>query len=163
MYNCLIFYFKMSKEYLSKEKYKELEEELNSLVSVKRREIAERLEYARSLGDLAENAEYHSARDEQGEIESRIEFLTELLKSAEIIGHKKSDEVIVGSIVTLKKDKDGEKVTYTIVGREEADLLNGKISYVSPLGQAIMGKTKKDKISLETPKGVIGYSIVEID
>ncbi len=152
----------VEKEYISKEKYNELERELQELVTVKRKEVAERLEYARSLGDLSENAEYHAARDDQGEIEARIEVLTNLLKYAEIIDHKKSDTVIVGSIVTLKKDKDDEKVTYTVVGKEESDLVGGKISYVSPLGRAILGKKKKDKFTIETPRGVVGYTIIEI-
>jgi transcription elongation factor GreA len=151
------------KEYISKEKYNELEKELQELVTTKRKEVAERLEYARSLGDLSENAEYHAARDDQGKIESRIEDLTNLLKYAEIIDHKKSDIVIVGSIVTLKKDKDDDKVTYTVVGKEESDLVGGKISYASPLGRAILGKKKKDKVSIETPKGVVGYTIIEIE
>ncbi len=153
----------MEKEYLSKEKFNELEKELQELVTVKRKEVAERLEYARSLGDLAENAEYHSARDDQGEIESRIEVLSNLIKYAEIIDHKKSETVIVGSSVTLKKDKDDEKITYTIVGKEESDLVGGKISYASPLGRAILGKKKKDKITLETPRGVIGYTVIDIE
>ncbi len=153
----------VEKEYISKEKYNELEKEFQELVTIKRKEVAERLEYARSLGDLSENAEYHAARDDQGKIEARIEELDNLLKYAEIIDHKKSDTVIVGSIVTLKKDKDDEKVTYTVVGKEESDLADGKISHISPLGRAIMGKKKKDKISIETPKGIVGYTIMEIE
>jgi transcription elongation factor GreA len=153
----------VDKEYISKEKYSELEKEYQELVTVKRKEVAERLEYARSLGDLSENAEYHAARDDQGKIEARIEELDNLLKYAEIIDHKKSDTVIVGSIVTLKKDKDDDKVIYTVVGKEESDLADGKISHVSPLGRAIMGKKKKDQISIETPKGIVGYSIIEIE
>lgn len=153
----------VEKEYISKEKYSELEKEYQELVTIKRKEVAERLEYARSLGDLSENAEYHAARDDQGKIEARIEELDNLLKYAEIIDHKKSDTVIVGSIVTLKKDKDEEKVTYTVVGKEESNLADGKISHISPLGHAIMGKKKKDKISIETPKGIVGYTIIEIE
>lgn len=150
------------KEYLSKEKYAELEEELHQLKTEKRKEVAERLEYARSLGDLSENAEYHSAREEQGEVETRISELDNLLKHAEIIKHKKSDSADVGSIVTIKKDGDTKKIEYTIVGQEETDLATGKISYRSPLGSAIMGKKKKETFSFETPKGIANYTIVDI-
>jgi transcription elongation factor GreA len=150
------------KEYLSKEKYEELKKELQELQTVKRKEVAERLEYARSLGDLSENAEYHAARDEQGEVEARIEELDNLLKHAEIIKHRKSDTVEVGSTVTLKKDGDNTKIEYLIVGQEESDLAAGKISYQSPLGSAILGKTKKDKFSFETPKGDVNYTIVDV-
>ncbi|HMP67420.1 MAG TPA: transcription elongation factor GreA [Candidatus Paceibacterota bacterium] len=151
-----------NKEYLSKEKYNELEKELQELITIKRKDVAERLEYARSLGDLSENAEYHSARDEQGEVESRIEELSNLLKHAEIIHHKKSDTVQVGSIVTLQKEKDADHVKYQIVGSEETDLSAGKISYNSPLGSSMLGKKKKEKFSFETPKGITKYTIVDI-
>lgn len=150
------------KEYLSKEKFAELENELQQLKSEKRKDVAERLQYARSLGDLAENAEYHAARDEQAEIEARISELEELLKHAEILEHKKSDVAEVGSTVILKKEKTGDKSSYQIVGREESDLSAGKISYTSPLGAAILGKKKGDKFVFETPKGKAEYVVVEI-
>jgi transcription elongation factor GreA len=150
------------KEYLSKEKFEELEKELHELKTEKRKEVAERLEYARSLGDLSENAEYHAARDEQGEVERRIEELDNLLKHAEIIKHRKSDVAEVGSTVTLKKEGETAKVVYKIVGSEESDLSAGKISYGSPLGSAILGKKKKDKFSFETPKGDVNYTIVDV-
>jgi len=149
------------KEYLSKEKYKELEVELKELKTVKRKEVAERLGHARSLGDLSENAEYHSAREEQGEVEMRIEKLDNLLKHAEIISHKKSNEVFVGAFVGLKKN-GGDKVTYQIVGKEESDISAGKISYASPLGSALLGKKKKDEVTVETPKGNVSYKVVDI-
>ena len=152
----------MDKEYLSKEKYEELERELDYLRREKRKAVAERLESARSLGDLAENAEYHSARDEQAEVESRISLLKDLLKRAEIIKHTQNDEAAVGSTVTLQKNGEKEKVEYTIVGSEESDLSAGKISYQSPLGEAILGKKKKDEFSFETPKGDVQYVVVDI-
>jgi len=150
------------KEYLSKEKFKELKKELKELKTTKRTEIAERLGYARSLGDLSENAEYHSARDAQIEIETRIEELKELLKNVEIISHKKTDIAEAGSTVVLKKVGSSENITYQIVGQEEADLAVGKISYRSPLGAAILGKKKKEEFSLETPKGVSKYVVVDL-
>jgi transcription elongation factor GreA len=150
------------KEYLSKEKFAELEKELQELKTTKRKEVAERLEYARSLGDLSENAEYHAAREEQGEVETRIGELDNLLKHAEIIKHKKTDIAEVGSDVTLKKAGDNTKIVYTIVGQEESDLAGGKISYQSPLGAAILGKKKSEKFSFETPKGKVDYTIVDV-
>jgi transcription elongation factor GreA len=150
------------KEYISKEKYEELEKELQYLRTEKRQEIAERLEHARSLGDLAENAEYHSARDEQGELEARIGQLDDLLKHAEIIKHHKSDVVEVGTKITIQKKGSKDKIDYELVGSEEADLSIGKISYKSPLGSAMMGKKKKDEFSFETPKGVVNYVVVDI-
>jgi len=152
----------MEKEYLSQEKYDELGRELDFLRKDKRKQVAERLEQARSLGDLSENAEYHSARDEQAELESRIEQLKDLLKRAEIIKHKVSDIADVGSVVTLQKKGDKDKIEYTIVGSEESDLSIGKISYQSPLGAAIIGKKKKEEFSFETPKGDVKYIVVSI-
>lgn len=150
------------KQYISKEKYDELEAELKDLKTSKRKQVAERLEYARSLGDLSENAEYHAARDEQGEVESRIEELEELFKNAEIISHnKKTDFVEIGSTVKIKKST-GETFTYTIVGKEETDLDAGKLSYGSPLGESLLGKKKGDNFDFETPKGNINYIVVDI-
>ncbi len=150
------------KHYLSKEKKAELEIELENLKTVERREVAEKLGYARSLGDLSENAEYHDARNQQGEIEARIEQLEETLKNSVILTAGKGDSVVVGSTVNLKK-KDGTKVTYRLVGAEEADISEGRLSYESPLGQAMMGKKKKDEFSFETPNGVVNYTVVGIE
>lgn len=153
----------MEKEYLSQEKYDELERELDFLRREKRKQVAERLENARSLGDLSENAEYHSARDEQAEVESRINQLKDILKRAEIIQSKKgSGFADVGSIVVLQKKGESEKVEYKIVGSEESDLSAGKISYQSPLGSAILGKKKKEEFSFETPRGTVNYIIVDL-
>jgi len=149
------------KELLSKEKFEELEKEFEQLRTIKRKQVAERLEHARSLGDLSENAEYHEARDEQAEVESRIEQLRDIIKRAEIVAPHKSDNVEFGTTVILQK-KGGDKVTYQIVGSEESDLSAGKISYQSPLGQAIMGKAKKDTFAFETPKGKVDYTVVDI-
>ncbi len=150
------------KHYLSKEKKAELEAELENLKTVKRREIAEKLSYARSLGDLSENAEYHDARTEQGEIEVRIEELEAILKNAVILTAGKGDKVVVGSTVHLKK-KDGTKVTFRLVGAEEADVSEGRLSYESPLGAAMMGKKEKESFSFETPNGAVQYTIIDIE
>jgi transcription elongation factor GreA len=149
------------KHYISKEKFEDLQKEHEELRTIKRKEVAERLEHARSLGDLSENAEYHEARDDQAELEKRIEQIAEILKNAEIIAPHKSDKVEVGSTVVLQK-KGGDKVTYQIVGSEESDLASGKISYESPLGRALMGKMKKDAFVFETPKGKSDYVVVDI-
>jgi transcription elongation factor GreA len=150
------------KHYLSKEKKAELEAELEDLKTVKRREIAEKLGYARSLGDLSENAEYHDARTEQGEIEVRIEELETILKNVVTLTAGKGDVVVVGSTVQLKK-KDGTKSTFRLVGAEEADISEGRLSYESPLGQAMMGKKEKESFSFETPSGVVQYTITDIE
>ncbi len=153
----------MTAHYLTKEKHKELTEELETLVSTRRPEIAQQLEYARSLGDLSENAEYHQARQTQGEVEGRIKHLAHVLKTAEIIAPHHSDSVEVGSTVTVKKAGDDNR-EFTIVGSEEADTAAGRISPVSPLGQAMMGKKKGDAFTITTPAGKkIDYTIVKID
>ncbi|PIR37903.1 MAG: transcription elongation factor GreA [Candidatus Zambryskibacteria bacterium CG10_big_fil_rev_8_21_14_0_10_42_12] len=151
----------MDKEILlTKEKYAELEAELNELKHVTRKEIAENLEYAKSLGDLSENAEYHEARDKQAEVEDRINHLEQVLKVAKIVAHKKSDVVSLGSEVTV--ERNGSKATYTIVGSEEADMTKGKLSAESPFGLAIMGKKKGDKFSYKTPGGEMAFVIVDV-
>ena len=149
------------KEYLSKEKFDELKKEHEFLTSVRRKEIAEALEAAKALGDLSENAEYHSAREMQATLEERIMVLEEILKNAEIMGGKhKTDIVGIGSIVTAKRGKDSK--TYTIVGSEEADIMAGRISNKSPLGEAMMGKKKGDSFSYTTPSGEMKCEILEI-
>ncbi len=153
----------MNKEYLTKEKYKELEAELEDLRTSKRREVADKLEYARSLGDLSENAEYNDARNEQSEIETRISYLTELLKNAEIVKMHHSNKVEAGSTVVIQKKGSSEKIQYQVVGGEEADISSNKISYESPLGHAMLGKSKKEEFSFKTPSGVnVDYIIVDI-
>jgi transcription elongation factor GreA len=151
-----------SKEYLTKEKFDELTAELDQLIKVKRKEIAERLEYARSLGDLSENAEYHEAREEQGHIEDRIAKLKSILKSAEIISAQHGEEVEIGSVVLVQKENEKENRTYAIVGSEEANLSNGKISISSPFGQSIIGKRKGQDFSFKTPTGLVKYKVVKV-
>ena len=147
-------------EYLTQEKFDEFTKELHELKSVKRKEIAESLEYAKSLGDLSENAEYHDARDAQANIEDRIAKLESLLKHAVIISGNHSGNVSVGSVVTV--EKDGKKIAYTIVGSEEADVEGNKISIKSPFGQAIFGKKKGDDFTFEAPAGKLTYKVVEV-
>jgi transcription elongation factor GreA len=148
------------KEYLTQEKYDEFKAELALLKGTKRKEVAEALEYAKSLGDLKENAEYHEARDNQGIIEDRISKLEELLKDATIVQSNNSGLVGVGSTVTV--EKDGKKFEYTIVGSEESDVISNKISMKSPFGQAILGKKKGDTFSFKAPNGELSYTVKEV-
>ncbi|MFA6397960.1 MAG: transcription elongation factor GreA [Candidatus Paceibacterota bacterium] len=150
-------------EYISEEKKKELEKELANLIGPKRKEILESLEYAKSLGDLSENAEYQQAREEQAKLETRVSQIEHFLKSSTIVTKHHSDKVEVGSTVIVQKEGTKDKKTYQIVGAEEVDMLQGKISTRSPLGEALMGNKKGDTISFESPKGVVKYKIVDIE
>src|SRR5688572_21375907 len=114
-------------EYLTKEKFNELEKELQNLKTVKRKEIAESLEYAKSLGDLSENQEYQEARDSQAVLEDRINRLEGILKTASIVSAQSSSVVAVGSQITVEKEKDKSRKSYSIVGSEEADAAKGLI------------------------------------
>ncbi len=151
-----------AKQYLTSEKMAEFKKELNFLKTEKRKQVAESLEYAKKLGDLSENAEYHEARQQQGEVEDRINHLENLLKTAVIVDGKQGDIVSIGSTVKIQKDGDKETKEYKIVGSEEADMTSGKISNVSPLGSALLGKRKGDKVSVSTPKGVVSYTLLSI-
>lgn len=149
-------------EYLSKVKSDALIEELDILTRIKRKEIAESLEAAKALGDLSENAEYHSAREAQAALEERISVIEEILRTAVVVGeHKKRDVVGIGSIVTVSLD--GKKTEYTLVGSEESNVRENKISNRSPLGESLMGKKKGDKCSYKTPNGVKECTIVSLD
>jgi transcription elongation factor GreA len=150
------------KEYLTQEKFDEFKKELVELKGTRRKEVAESLEYAKALGDLSENAEYHEARDMQATVEDRISRLEDLLKNAVIVSaHEMTGLVNVGSIVTV--EKDGKKFKYTIVGSEEADAGVNKISIRSPFGQAIVGKKKGDHFSFKAPNGEIEYKLVSVE
>lgn len=139
---------------------KELEAELDELKS-RRTEVAEKIANARDYGDLSENAEYDSAREEQAQVETRIADIEEILKNATLIKPKDgASSIQVGCTVVLQND--GKKVTYTIVGPVEADPLDGKISNESPIGKALLGKKKGDTVEIETPKGSTSYKIVDL-
>ena len=127
-----------------------------------RKEIAESLEYARSLGDLSENAEYQAARELQAATEERIRRLEHIVKSAVIVSEKKKDTVGFGSTVTIRKKGDKSDHTYKIVGSEEADMREQKISHLSPLGDAMLNKKKGDTFTFSTPNGRQEYTIVAI-
>jgi len=151
----------MDKEILlTKEKYDEFAAELEDLKHNKRKEVAEDLEYAKSLGDLSENAEYHEARDRQADVEDRINYLESTLKVAKVVSHKKSDTVSLGSEITVKRNNNTK--TYILVSSEEADMSKGKISVDSPFGAAVIDKKKGEKFSYETPSGTMTYTITDV-
>ncbi len=152
----------MPQHYLTKAKYDELVKELNFLKTKRRLEVAHALEYARSLGDLSENAEYHQAREEQAMVEDRITSLEITLKNAEIVKENKSDVAGLGSVIVLSK-AEGENQKFAIVGSDEADMAAGKISNTSPLGVALIGKKKGDEVKVKTPKGNSVFKIVSIE
>ncbi|NTV44768.1 MAG: transcription elongation factor GreA [Candidatus Yonathbacteria bacterium] len=147
---------------LSKEKLEELKNELSYLKTTRRKEIADELEYAKSLGDLSENAEYHEARDNQAKIEKRIVELEAIIKDAQIITHTKSDTIRVGSRLIVKKKGDSASREITLVESEEADSATGKISVASPLGKALLGHKKGDDISYESPAGTMTYIVESV-
>ncbi len=149
------------KEYLTQEKFDEFKKELANLKNVRRKEVAENLEYSKALGDLAENAEYHEARDMQATIEDRIAKLEELLKNAVIVSaHDATGTVNVGSVVTV--EKDSKTFIYTIVGSEESDVTSNKISIRSPFGQAVLGKKKGEKFTFKAPNGELSYVVSDV-
>jgi len=137
----------------------ELEAELKEL-KARRGDIAEKIAEARDYGDLSENAEYDSAREEQGLVETRIAEIEDILMNAEEIKARKSSKVQLGSKVELKSG--GKKFSYTLVGPVEADPLSGRISNESPIGVAILGKMVGDKAIITTPKGDTTYTVVSI-
>jgi|SRR3989344_1461186 len=151
---------KNDNDYLTKEKFEEFTKELAELKGARRREVAENLEYAKSLGDLSENAEYHEARDMQAIVEDRIAKLEKLLKNAQIVSGSHSGTVGVGSVIMV--EREGKEFTYNIVGSEEASVSENKISVRSPFGQAILGKKKGDRFSFQAPSGEITYTIADI-
>ncbi len=152
----------MDKHYLSREKHEQLVAELHELKMVRRKEVAERLDFAKSLGDLSENAEYHAAREEQAEIEDRIRQLEDLLKSSEIVEAHHSTVVEVGTTLKVKRAGGSEQLL-TIVGSEEADIASGKVSYQSPIGAALLGRKKGDSVTVETPRGSVEYKILSLE
>ncbi|MHB1769963.1 MAG: transcription elongation factor GreA [Minisyncoccota bacterium] len=148
---------------VSREKFDEMVKELEHLKTVRRTEIAKNLEYARALGDLSENAEYQEARDLQAATEERIKKLEELVKYTKIVTEgKKKSEVSFGSRVAIKKEGSTEIHEYTIVGSEEVDMRVKKLSHISPLGAALMGKKKGDVFTFQTPAGKQTYVIEKV-
>jgi len=157
----------MPKKYLTKERYDELVVELKNLKKEGRRSVMERLRHAKDLGDLSENAEYQSAREDQSVLERRIAELEDLLKNSALFekqsaaGVSTNGVVKLGSKISLKKD--GAIRNYTLVGSSESDPLNGLISNESPLGRELLAKKAGEKITVDTPKGQAEYEILSVD
>jgi transcription elongation factor GreA len=143
---------------------KKLEEELEHLKSVKRREVAERIKVAIGYGDISENSEYEDAKNEQAFIEGRIITLEKMLRNARIINNDEIDleTVGIGSTVIVQDLEFGDTMQYTIVGTAESDPLHNKISNESPVGRAILGKKKETVVEVNVPAGIIQYKIVDI-
>ena len=143
---------------------KKLEEELHDLKVVKRKEVAGKIKEAREQGDLSENAEYDAAKDEQRDIEARIEELEKILKNAEVVVEEEADldKVSIGCSVKILDCEFDEELEYKIVGSTEANSLKGKISNESPVGKALLGKQVGDTVTGETPAGEFSYKVLSI-
>ena len=151
------------KNILTPDGLKALEDELQELKVVRRKEIAQKIKEAREQGDLSENAEYDAAKDEQRDMEARIEEIEKILKNAVVIDEKFEKGVIsLGCHVLLEDITLGKEVTYHIVGSTEADILQNKISNESPVGHALLGKKVGDVVDVETQAGMIQYKVLEI-
>ena len=150
---------------MTQEEFDKLQAKYSEMVKVKQKEIADALREARSYGDLSENAEYDAAKEEQREIEARIEEIDKLLKNAEVADadeNTKADIITVGSTVKLFDEEFGEEVTYKIVGSSEANILQNKISNESPVGKELIGKKKNQKITVETQNGLLKFKILQV-
>jgi len=153
------------KEYISAEKKKELEDELAELKGPRRKVILDSIEFAKSLGDLSENAEYQQAREDQGKLEERILKIEHILKTSIIVSKniKHEESISIGSIVSVQKVGSKDINNFQIVGSEEADVSQNKISNKSPLGEALLGKQKDDLVSFKSPTGVVEYKILAVN
>ena len=148
---------------MTKEGKQKLEQELEYLKTVKRKEVVERIKIARSFGDLSENSEYDSAKEEQAFVEGRITTLENMIRNAKIIeGESDTSSVSLGRTVTFTELPDGDEETYTIVGSAEADPFEGKISNDSPIAKSLLGKKVGDEVTVQTPGGEMFVKIVNI-
>jgi len=155
----------MEKEPITTVGFEKLKKELEDLKSIKRPEIIKAIAEARAHGDLKENAEYHAAKDEQGKIEGRISEINYLFANANVIDVtklEKKDNVIFGSTVNLLDLENNQKKTYKIVGKDESDIKKNFIYFRSPIAKALIGKSKKDFVTVKTPSGEKNFEIVEI-
>jgi len=145
--------------------YNRIQKELNHLIDVERPEIIKAIAEARDLGDLSENAEYHSAKEIQGLVESKINTLSDALARSEVIDISKLSGKVVdfGATVTIEDQDTEKKKTYTLLSEFESDLDKGIISITSPVGQALVGKEKGDEVEIKTPGGVKDYEILEVE
>ena len=155
----------MKKEFkMSRERFEELQKELNYLKTTRSDEVAEMIKVARGFGDLSENSEYDEAKNEQGKLYSRIAEVENILSNYVVIEEHESDpnSVRLGSTVKVMDLEFEEEETYQVVGSQEADPMNGRISEDSPFGKALLGKAIGDEVQVEAPAGVLRYRILEI-
>ena len=154
----------MKEVILTPDGYKKLQAEIENLSTVRRREVAERIRIAREFGDIAENAEYDSAKNDQAHLEARIAMLEERLKNARVVTRKeiKSGEVSIGTKVRLRDVKANKTVEYHIVGSAEANPAENKLSNESPVGKAIMGRKKGEVVEVAAPRGKLKFKIMDI-
>jgi transcription elongation factor GreA len=154
----------MGKVPMTRQGYEALVEKLRKFKTVDRQQIIKEIEIARGFGDLSENAEYEAAKEKQGLIERQIKELEQKLANAQVIdpSSMNSDRVIFGATVSLEDLDRGEKIFYQIVGADESDVEQGKISINSPIARALIGKEEGDDVAVQTPGGVRNYSILEI-
>ncbi|MBR3524404.1 MAG: transcription elongation factor GreA [Lachnospiraceae bacterium] len=154
------------KNYLTREGLRKYEEELHELKSVRRKEISQKIKEAREQGDLSENAEYDAARDEQRDVEARIEELENILKNVEVVDldqkSGKIKSVSFGCKVRVLDMEMDEELEYTIKGASEANVLSGSISNESPMGKALLGSKKGDVVEVEAPAGMLKFKVLEI-
>ncbi|MER2263062.1 MAG: transcription elongation factor GreA [Psychrobacillus sp.] len=142
---------------------RKLEEELEMLKTVKRKEVVERIKIARSFGDLSENSEYDSAKEDQAFVEGRISTIESMIRNAVIIEEEDNNDIVsLGKTVTFIEIPDGDEESYTIVGSAEADPLEGLISNDSPIAKGLLGKTTGDKVKILTPGGEMDVEIISI-
>ena len=155
---------KEKKNILTYEGLQKYESELEHLKVVKRKEVAQKIKEAREQGDLSENAEYDAAKDEQRDIEARIEELEKILKNAEVVDEDEVDldKINIGCLIKILDVEFNEELEYKIVGSTEANSLKGKISNESPVGKALMGHKVGDTVEVETQAGMIAYKVLEI-
>ena len=154
----------MDQVILTREGYERLKEELRTLRSVKRMEVARQLETARAHGDLRENAEYETAKEAKVQLESKIRSVEEKLANAKVVDVKDAptDKVYFGTTVLLKNKKSGDRVTFTFVAEDEGDVSKGRISIYSPIGKALLGHQEGETVDVQVPAGVIPYEILKI-
>ncbi|HJZ61467.1 MAG TPA: transcription elongation factor GreA [Miltoncostaeaceae bacterium] len=149
---------------LTEEGFQKLKEEIEYLSTIKRREVAERIKEAREFGDISENSEYDDAKNEQAQLEARILGLEQKLRNARVVDaeHVSTESVSIGARVTLKDLSTKKNVEYSIVGSAEADPRNHRLSNESPVGKAVLGRKKGEKVTVPTPRGPVEFQIMKI-
>lgn len=155
----------MKKNYLSREGYEELQEELNRLKTTERRRIAQAIAEARDKGDLSENAEYDAAKEEQGKLEARIAELEDKLANAQILEEEdvKTDKAYLLSTVTILNKNTDKEMKYKLVSADESDVSKNKLSIESPIGKAILGREEGETVEVEVPAGTLELEVLSID